>query len=92
MGFGFGGEWTAGAVLIGEVIRPRDRGKAVGMVQAGWAIGWGGSALLYMLVFSLLPATRVARAVRARCLARAVRDLHPPLRGGTRSAPATAAA
>ncbi|MFS2107988.1 MFS transporter, partial [Ralstonia sp. Ralssp135] len=35
MGFGFGGEWTAGAVLIGEAIRSRDRGKAVGMVQAG---------------------------------------------------------
>ena len=27
MGFGFGGEWTAGAVLIGEVIRAKDRGK-----------------------------------------------------------------
>ena len=56
MGFGFGGEWTAGAVLIGEVIRARDRGKAVGLVQSGWAIGWGMAALLYALVFSLLPA------------------------------------
>ncbi len=55
MGLGFGGEWTAGAVLIGEVIRPRDRGKAVGMVQAGWAIGWAVSAGLYTLVFTLLP-------------------------------------
>lgn len=55
MGFGFGGEWTAGAVLMGEIIRPKDRGKAVGMVQAGWAIGWGVSAILYALVFSLLP-------------------------------------
>src|SRR5450830_1834342 len=34
MGFGFGGEWTAGAVLIGEVIRSQDRGKAVGLVPA----------------------------------------------------------
>jgi MFS family permease len=55
MGFGMGGEWTAGAILIGEVIRAKDRGKAVGMVQAGWAIGWGASALLYALMFSLLP-------------------------------------
>ncbi|MBA5607782.1 MFS transporter [Duganella sp. FT3S] len=55
MGFGMGGEWTAGAILIGEVIRAKDRGKAVGMVQAGWAIGWGVSALLYALMFSLLP-------------------------------------
>lgn len=65
MGLGFGGEWTAGAVLIGEVIRPRDRGKAVGMVQAGWAIGWAVSAGLYMLVFSLLPAATAWRALFA---------------------------
>ncbi|KOR17572.1 MFS transporter, partial [Burkholderia cenocepacia] len=56
MGFGFGGEWTAGAVLIGEVIRARDRGRAVGLVQSGWAIGWGLCALLYALLFSVLPA------------------------------------
>ena len=55
MGFGFGGEWTAGAVLIGEVIKARDRGKAVGLVQSGWAIGWGLTAILYSLMFSLLP-------------------------------------
>ncbi|REE85255.1 putative MFS family arabinose efflux permease [Cupriavidus plantarum] len=55
MGLGFGGEWTAGAVLIGEVIRAKDRGKAVGIVQAGWAIGWGLSTLLFTLVFSLVP-------------------------------------
>ena len=55
MGFGMGGEWTAGAILIGEVIRAKDRGKAVGMVQAGWALGWGMSALLYALMFSILP-------------------------------------
>ena len=63
MGFGFGGEWTAGAVLIGEVIRARDRGKAVGLVQAGWAIGWALSAGLYMLMFSLLPADTAWRAL-----------------------------
>jgi len=55
MGLGFGGEWTAGAVLIGEVIRARDRGRAVGMVQAGWAIGWGVSAVLFTLVYSFVP-------------------------------------
>ncbi|KKB62598.1 MFS transporter [Robbsia andropogonis] len=56
MGLGFGGEWTAGAVLIGEVIRPKDRGRAVGLVQAGWALGWAVSAGLYVLVFSLFEA------------------------------------
>ncbi|PTB22715.1 MFS transporter [Trinickia symbiotica] len=63
MGFGFGGEWTAGAVLIGEVIRARDRGKAVGLVQAGWAIGWGAAALLYAWTFSVLPAATAWRAL-----------------------------
>lgn len=65
MGLGFGGEWTAGAVLIGEVIRARDRGKAVGMVQAGWAIGWAVAAGLYTLVFSLLPHDIAWRALFA---------------------------
>src|ERR1700674_3960604 len=55
MGFGFGGEWAAGAVLMGEVIRAKNRGKAVGTVQSGWALGWGTAALLYTLVFSYVP-------------------------------------
>ncbi|WP_426400080.1 MFS transporter [Ralstonia sp. R-29] len=63
MGFGFGGEWTAGAVLIGEAIRAQDRGKAVGMVQAGWAIGWGASALLYAWFFTVLPPETAWRAL-----------------------------
>ncbi|MCT7298260.1 MFS transporter [Ralstonia sp. CHL-2022] len=63
MGFGFGGEWTAGAVLIGEAIRSRDRGKAVGMVQAGWALGWGASALLYAWFFSVMPPETAWRAL-----------------------------
>src|ERR1700756_1051228 len=41
MGLGFGGEWAAAAVLIGEVIRAEHRGKAVGTMQSGWPIGWG---------------------------------------------------
>jgi len=55
MGLGFGGEWAAGAVLLGEVIRPEHRGKALGLMQAGWAVGWGVAALLYALFFSFLP-------------------------------------
>jgi MFS family permease len=54
-GFGFGGEWAAGAVLMGEVIRDKYRGRAVGLVQTGWAIGWGASALVYTAVYWLLP-------------------------------------
>jgi len=54
-GLGFGGEWAVGSVLIGEMVRAPHRGKAVGIVQSGWAIGWGAAALLYTLSFSLLP-------------------------------------
>lgn len=54
-GFGFGGEWAAGAVLIGEIIRDKYRGRAVGIVQTGWAIGWGAAALVYTAVYWLLP-------------------------------------
>jgi MFS family permease len=59
MGLGFGGEWAAAAVLIGEVIQPQHRGKAVGAMQSGWAIGWGIAALLATLFFSTL-STEVA--------------------------------
>jgi MFS family permease len=55
IGLGFGGEWAAGAVLMGEVISSRHRGKAVGGVQSGWALGWGAAAILYTIVFSQLP-------------------------------------
>src|SRR3954471_9591936 len=54
-GFGFGGEWAAGAVLIGEIIRDEHRGKANGVVHSGWAIGWGAAAILYTALFSFLP-------------------------------------
>ncbi len=63
MGLGFGGEWAAGAVLLGEVIRPEHRGKALGMMQAGWAVGWGTAALLYAFFFSVLPAETAWRAL-----------------------------
>lgn len=55
IGLGFGGEWAAGAVLMGEVIQAKNRGKAVGTVQSGWALGWGAAAIFYTVVFSLVP-------------------------------------
>jgi MFS family permease len=54
-GFGFGGEWAAGSVLIGEAIRGADRGKAVGTVQSAWAWGWGAAAILATIIFQVLP-------------------------------------
>ncbi len=62
-GFGFGGEWAAGAVLMGEVIRDKYRGRAVGLVQTGWAIGWGASALVYTAVYWMLPESMAWRVL-----------------------------
>jgi MFS family permease len=63
MGFGFGGEWAAGAVLMGEVINAQHRGKAVGSVQSGWAIGWGIAALMATVFFSVFPQDTAWRAL-----------------------------
>lgn len=54
-GLGFGGEWAVGSVLIAEMIRPAYRGKAVGLVQSSWAVGWGAAVLVSMALFSFLP-------------------------------------
>jgi MFS family permease len=62
-GFGFGGEWAAGSVLIGEVIRGADRGKAVGTVQSAWAVGWGAAAILATIIFQVLPQEIAWRAL-----------------------------
>ena len=69
-GFGFGGEWAAGAVLMGEVIRDKYRGRGVGLVQTGWAVGWGASALVYTGLYAFLPEAIAWRA--------AVRDRPAP--------------
>ena len=63
MGLGFGGEWAAAAVLIGEVIRAEHRGKAVGAMQSGWAVGWGIAALLATAFFATMPAETAWRAL-----------------------------
>src|SRR4029077_17893800 len=62
-GFGFGGEWAAGSVLIGEVIRGADRGKAVGTVQSAWAWCWGAAAILATIIFQVLPQEIAWRAL-----------------------------
>ncbi|HLX11190.1 MAG TPA: MFS transporter [Bacteroidota bacterium] len=46
VGFGLGGEWSAGSVLVSEVWTPEHRGKAVGFMQSGWAIGYIIAAVL----------------------------------------------
>src|SRR3989441_9034229 len=63
LGLGFGGEWAAGAGLLGESIRAEHRGKALGVMQGGWAMGWGMATLLYAVFFSLLPSAIAWRAL-----------------------------
>jgi MFS family permease len=62
-GFGFGGEWAAGAVLMGEVIRDKYRGRGVGFVQTGAAFGPGAAALVYAALFAVLPEATAWRAL-----------------------------
>ena len=69
------------AVLVGEVIRPEHRGKAVGAMQSGWAIGWAHRGdCCYLLFFSIMPADTAWRALFWVGLTPALLVfLHPPL-------------
>ena len=53
-GLGFGGEWSVGSVLVAEMIQARHRGKAVGLVQSAWAVGWGMAAIAFWAVYALV--------------------------------------
>ena len=39
VGLGMGGEWSCGSVLVAESWPAEHRGKAMGLMQAGWALG-----------------------------------------------------
>lgn len=54
-GFGFGGEWAIGAVLISEYASNKHRGMVGGVVQSAFTVGWMISALLYPLYYALFP-------------------------------------
>jgi MFS family permease len=54
-GLGFGGELTIAAVFVGEIATPHIRGRMVGMVQSGWAVGWGLAAAVSAVLLSWLP-------------------------------------
>ena len=50
LGLGMGGEWASGEVLVAEAWPDKHRGKVVGMVQSGWAIGYIMAAVLATLI------------------------------------------
>jgi MFS family permease len=66
-GIGLGGEWAAGSVLVAETWPAEHRGKAIGLMQSAWAVGYMLAAILSavvlrpwgwraLFVFGLLPA------------------------------------
>jgi len=54
LGFGMGGEWAAGAVLVSETWPPALRNKATSLMQSTWALGAILAAGLAALVFDVL--------------------------------------
>jgi MFS family permease len=46
VGIGLGGEWAAGAALVSETWPDAHRGKALGLMQSSWAIGYALAALI----------------------------------------------
>jgi MFS family permease len=50
LGFGMGGEWASGAVLVSETWPAHLRVRAISIMQSGWALGYIAAALLAALV------------------------------------------
>jgi MFS family permease len=50
LGLGMGGQWAAGAALVAETWNAKDRGKALGFMQSGYAIGYALAALVAAIV------------------------------------------
>lgn len=46
LGLGMGGEWATGAALVAETWRAEHRGKALGLMQSGFAVGYALAALV----------------------------------------------
>jgi MFS family permease len=50
LGLGMGGEWASGATLVSETWPEKHRGKALGIMQSCWAIGYGLAAVVVAIV------------------------------------------
>jgi len=50
LGLGMGGEWASGASLVSETWPAAHRGKALGIVQSSWAVGYAAAAAVSALV------------------------------------------
>jgi MFS family permease len=95
LGIGMGGEWASGAALVSETWPAEHRGKALGLMQSAWAIGYGAAAVVTALVLprwgwravffvGILPAFLtlwVRRSVREPAMWRDARARPPAERG-----------
>ncbi len=50
LGLGMGGEWATGAALVAETWPAEKRGKAMGIVQSSWAIGYALAAVITAVI------------------------------------------
>src|ERR671912_2000538 len=50
LGLGMGGEWASGAALVSETWPAKHRGKALGLMQSSWAIGYAAAAAVTAIV------------------------------------------
>ncbi len=50
LGLGMGGEWASGASLVSETWPDEHRGKALGLMQSSWAIGYALAAVVVVVV------------------------------------------
>ena len=96
LGLGMGGEWASGAALVSETWPAAHRGKALGIVQSSWAVGYAAAAAVAALVLpvwgwrggffvGVIPAfftLWIQRRVEEPEIWRAARAAAPPLRTG----------
>ncbi len=52
LGLGMGGEWATGAALVTETWPAKWRGRAIGIVQSSWAVGYAFSAVTAWVVLA----------------------------------------
>ena len=52
LGLGMGGEWNTGATLVAETWPSEQRGRALGIVQSSWAVGYALSAVVAGLILA----------------------------------------
>ncbi|HEU4892811.1 MAG TPA: MFS transporter [Vicinamibacterales bacterium] len=95
LGIGMGGEWASGAALVSETWAGEHRGKALGLMQSAWAVGYASAAVVTMIVLprwgwravflvGILPAF-LTLWVRARVEEPRIWREAPPRRGSIRA-------